>query len=639
MSASDDPTLPPPPSPNPDIDEPTLARNADPTIDLPGPINEEERFGDYELIEEIARGGMGVVYRARQVSLNRTVALKMILTGQLASESDVRRFYQEAESAANLDHSGIVPIYDIGEHDGHHFFSMKFIEGGSLADALPTLRKEDPRKLIQLVADVARAVHHAHQRGILHRDLKPANILLDEDGQPLVTDLGLARQVESDSNITNTGAVVGTPAYMPPEQAAASKEVTTAVDIYSLGAILYEALTGRPPHKADSPMQTLMLVMEGRVTPPREVDSKIHRSLDLVCMKCLATKPEERYSSAAALAEDLENWLEGKSVSVRPPSVGSTLANAVVTNFRSAFGAALTGIAAGLLLSFSLGHGFTSAAFTNNSPTRIYAAMMSEPPSGRQLVRIRESNDGAELAALIAVSGMLFCIAGVGILVTAVTRPKPGAAPLAMGVIAALMVAVTSFAGQLGPLSVGLHIQSSLVPRLETLNEIAVGTPEQEAAARDRLAEEFPVLQEIAPEERANVLAYRMFYDSFFGSPFAIYVAFLGVAFFSLPTIVATTFASKVLAEKGKLRSVIIPYVEFMWFICALAMCLVSFSIWNTGNRVWATNEGPPLAGQAVTLLVLVTVSIVLYKRIVRWKWRLGFYATMVLLGIAALAI
>ena len=144
-----------------------------------------KQFGDYELINEIARGGMGVVYKARQVSLNRTVALKMILTGKLASESDVRRFYQEAESAANLDHSGIVPIYDIGEHDGNHFFSMKFIDGGSLAEALPELRKE-PRKLVQLIADVARAVHHAHQRGILHRDLKPANILLDEEGLSLI---------------------------------------------------------------------------------------------------------------------------------------------------------------------------------------------------------------------------------------------------------------------------------------------------------------------------------------------------------------------------------------------------------------------------------------------------------------------
>ena len=208
----------------------------------------------------------------------------MILSGQFASENDVRRFYQEAESAANLDHPGIVPIYEIGEHEGHHFFSMKLIEGGSLAELLPELRN-DPRKLVRLIADVAHAVHHAHQRGILHRDLKPANILIDDGGNPLVSDLGLAKQIQSDSNITHTGAVVGTPAYMPPEQAAAEKEITTAADIYSIGAILYEALTGKPPHKGDTPMQTLLLVMESNVRSPRDLDSSVDRFLELICLK------------------------------------------------------------------------------------------------------------------------------------------------------------------------------------------------------------------------------------------------------------------------------------------------------------------------------------------------------------------
>ncbi len=275
-------------------------------------------FGDYEIIRELARGGMGVVFEARQVSLNRKVALKMIIAGQLAHETDVKRFYTEAEAAANLDHPGIVPIFEVGQHEGQHYFSMGFVEGQSLSQRL-TEGPLRPREAAALMAAVADAIEYAHQCGVIHRDLKPGNILLDQKGNPRVTDFGLAKKLEGDSGLTGSGQIMGTPSYMPPEQAGGQRgAVGPAADVYALGATLYALITGRPPFQAATAMDTVLQVLSDEPVPPRRLNPSIPRDLETICLKCLEKEPGRRYASAAALAADLRRFLAGEPIAARP---------------------------------------------------------------------------------------------------------------------------------------------------------------------------------------------------------------------------------------------------------------------------------------------------------------------------------
>jgi tRNA A-37 threonylcarbamoyl transferase component Bud32 len=244
-------------------------------------------FGDYEILSELGHGGMGVVYKARQVTLNRPVALKMIRAGVLAGDDELRRFQNEAEAVAMLDHPGIVPIYEVGEREGQRYFSMKLIEGTSLVSRLATY-KDDPRAAARLAADAAEAVAHAHTRGILHRDLKPANLLVDAECRPHVTDFGLAKRLLDDVELTQSGAILGTPAYMLPEQAAGRRgTITTATDIYGLGAVLYALLAGRAPFEGEGVVETLQAVKEQTPKPPTKLNAKAPRDLETICLKCL----------------------------------------------------------------------------------------------------------------------------------------------------------------------------------------------------------------------------------------------------------------------------------------------------------------------------------------------------------------
>jgi WD40 repeat protein len=277
-------------------------------------------FGDYELIEEIARGGMGVVYKARQLSLNRLVAVKMILSGHFASRADVERFRGEAEAAANLQHPNIVAIHEIGEHDGQHYFAMDFVEGPSLAEVV----REQPlsaKRAATLTRSIAGAVQYAHERGILHRDLKPSNILVDAADRPRITDFGLAKRLNGRSDLTLTGQTLGSPSFMPPEQAAGKRgTVGPCSDVYGLGAILYYLLTGRAPFLAENPAETLAQVLHSEPISPRQLTPTVPRDLETICLKCLQKDPQRRCATAQELSDELGRFLNGEPIQARPVS-------------------------------------------------------------------------------------------------------------------------------------------------------------------------------------------------------------------------------------------------------------------------------------------------------------------------------
>ncbi|MCY2968230.1 MAG: protein kinase, partial [Planctomycetota bacterium] len=332
------------PPTEPEIPHPGESINPEDATYVPGEVSfadsepqpgETLRYvGDYEVIGEIARGGMGVVYKARQVTLNRVVALKMLLSGQLAGPDDIARFQTEAQAAAQLDHPGIVPVFEIGRHQSFHYIAMAYIDGRSLA-AQVAQGPMQPRDAAELVKTIANAVQYAHERGVIHRDLKPANILIDSAGRPRVTDFGLAKLNQNSSDLTGTGQVLGTPSYMPPEQASGDlKSIAVTADVYSLGAILYCLLVGRPPFQAATIHDTLSQVITQEPVPPRQLNWLVPRDLQTIVLKCLEKHPARRYSTAADLVADLDRFLKGDPILARPVSFAGRMVRQLVKHHK-----------------------------------------------------------------------------------------------------------------------------------------------------------------------------------------------------------------------------------------------------------------------------------------------------------------
>lgn len=612
-------------------DDVTLSLPASPeasTNGNSGVIAPGEIFGEYELVDEIARGGMGVVYKARHRRLNRVVALKMILRGQLASEDDVVRFHREAEAAANLDHPGIVPIYEIGENDGRHFFTMKMIEGGSLRQHFES-SAHDQRSVARLIEKVSRAVHYAHQRGVLHRDLKPANILMNDLGDPLITDFGLAKQVEGDSNLTQSGAIVGTPAYMSPEQAAAEKDITTAADIYSIGAMLYQALCAKTPHQAQSPFEMLMQVLKEDIVAPRDVDRKVDRNLSLICMKCLERDPGMRYSSAGALADDLNQWLLGKPVSVKPPSVASVVTSVFYQNIRSVVGAAVIGASAGLLL--GLGMLFQGAARNFGSGKALDLQELYQAMPGIERTDLWFANVPNYISQLIMFSVPLILIF-LGLVLVVLTRPKTRQQTLAIALVAGLLMTINLFAFSIGIISMWAGFDRALGGDMEAMAEASLFEGEKRDVVVNEILARYPDLQSMDPSDRANFYGSMISANLCMMVPKALWGGLMVSAVICLMSCVSGSMhAFHLLRRDAKLHRILVPYLE----VLLLMLFVLGYCTYEVAVFLFAKTSEDILLGQFVwRRLPLFLVALATIPGFCLWNWKYRWSGYALLAGI-----
>jgi hypothetical protein len=520
----------------------------------------------FEVVRELGRGGMGVVYLARQVSLNRPVALKVLSTGGQADPNHLARFHAEAEAVALLRHPHIVQVFDYGVCDPGTggpcaYLALEFVEGGTLQEKLQA-GPLPGREAARLVAVLAQAVHVAHQHGIIHRDLKPANVLLGADGTPKLTDFGLAKRLDGDGRLTQTGVVVGTPSYMAPEQASGqNRQLTTLVDVYGLGAILYELLTGRrpfqgdsplevllqvmsqpppPPRQGDSPLEVLLQVMSQPPPPPRQLDPALDRDLETICLKCLAKESADRYASARALAEDLEHWLAGEPISARPPTALALVRLWLRQNFGAAGWTLALGLGYGLLAAWQLGlAGFKRML---EERARVYEELPSLPRPWWSLpVTVPDWVIGLSflLAFLVASTA--------GLLTVLVVRPRNRFAEVATGLltsaIAGLVLFTLSAAGFYTYRLAYVPARADLALLREAAEARAEGGAPLPPEA-DPVARAYPDLRDRSEAERTRVLIEKFRTDCFSKVPFAILTALVSSLFIGVGVILSGTLAA-----------------------------------------------------------------------------------------------
>jgi serine/threonine protein kinase len=598
----------------------------------------------YEILSELGRGGMGVVYKARQSQLGRFVALKMVLAGSMASPAEVQRFRAEAEAAARLDHPNIVPIYEVGTHQGQPFFSMKWIDGGSLAQRLARHRPGE-REAVRLVAAVARAVHHAHQRGVIHRDLKPANVLLagrpqefngtdgtdETDGTdkshrshpshlshsavPMITDFGLAKRTDGDSGLTQTGAILGTPSYMAPEQAASKKEITTAVDVYALGAILYECLTGRPPFRGDTPLDTILQVLEQSPTPPRTINPQVDRDLELICLKCLHKDPHERYGSADAVANELEHWLAGEPLAVRAPSLPTLLRTWLRQHFGSAGWMIGVGLAIGVLSGLVCWLAFVGPAIADS------AAVYRELPGVEQPWLATPWRLPPGVGRLVYVL-TAFLVSAAGLVPAILIRPKNRKADIFAGAVTGLVAAITAFTIGHGWWGV---LEMTIRPAEEDLQLLSKAVWEDRTSPNDRpaagrLLHKYPDLHAIPTGARGDLLFHVLRARLIARIPFGLWLGILFVlAVYEGICIVGTMAAGPLLRRHGRVGAVLLPYLEIVIPSTYLVIlgCRLLLSPWigtMIKAEVWHL-----LVVQLLAVVLLLVLAIVAALR--RWHW------------------
>jgi hypothetical protein len=572
----------------------------------------------YEILGELGRGGMGVVYKAIQKGLGRLVAVKVILSGGHSDEQDLARFRQEAETLGRLNHPNIVRIHEVGEHDGLPFFSLEHCPG-SLHDRLAG-SPLPPSEAAGLVAALARGMHAAHTAGIIHRDLKPANVLLAEDGTPRITDFGLAKRVEGGNGLTRSGAIMGTPGYMAPEQAGGRTGlVTTAADVYALGAILYECLTGRPPFKADTPIDTILQVLHQEPEPPSALRPGIDRGLELICLKCLTKEPSNRYASADALAADLERWRAGEPVSVRPPTVTALLRLWLRQNFGAAGWTLVIGLVVGVLLS-----GIVWLAEIEPALAAPAAAYQWLPSAERPWLAFSWLPP-AWLRNTVPMLG-LAAMASLGLLTAWLVRPRNRPADVAAGLVTGMVTGAVLFTLSLGWLAALARSKPtaddiSLLCRAALADPPPVaGRPEPTPAEPDprkRLLARYPDLAGVSAEQRARVVYGDVLCRLLAGLPVAIWCGML-IALVLLATagVSGAWVAGPLLRRGGPVWKVVPPYLEAELPIAGLMVPLFTL----LAMPLFETRVNTPIYHFAL-LVALPALALVGVQR--HWHWAL----------------